>query len=96
MTTAKKIKTVETEAPETDAATIAAMVARIETLEGENKTLRETAPVPAPQAIDTVRKNPTEKLVQVTRNGNVRTTRDPSLEFVAEVAANTNPEKDAS
>lgn len=95
MTTAKK--TADTpKAEATDPATIAAMVARIEKLEGENKALRDLAPVPAPQAMDTVRKNPTENLVQITRSGNVRTTRDPSLEFVAEVAANTPAEKEVS
>lgn len=59
---------------------------RIAKLEGENKTLRDVAPVPAPQGQDTTPKNPTETLVQLTRSGNVRTTIDPSLEFVADQA----------
>ena len=42
--------------------------------------------VPVPQGQDVSRKNPTETLVQLTRSGNVRTTFDPSLEFVAEQA----------
>jgi hypothetical protein len=36
--------------------------------------------------MDTRRKNATAPLVQITRSGNVRTTVDPSLEFVSEQA----------
>ena len=93
MTTAKKIKTVKTEAPVAqapDADTIATMAARIAELEAENDRFQAAKAVAqAPQAQDTQRKNPTEKLVQLTRSGNVRTTMDPSLELVAEVATQT-------
>ena len=88
-----KAKTPETTEPLVDPAELARMAARIAELEATNKAL-QARPVPAPQAMDTVRKNPTEKLVQLTRSGNVRTTLDPSLEFVAEVAANTPTEKE--
>ena len=85
-------KPTKTEAP--DEATLASLAARIAELEGENKALKDMTPVPAPQGQDTKRKNPTDKLVQLTRSGNVRTTLDPSLEFVAEVAAATPAEKE--
>ena len=86
--TAKKTKTAETlvaQAPDAD--TLATMAARIAELEAENDRFQAAKAVAAPQGQDTQRKNPTEKLVQLTRGGNVRTTMDPSLEFVAEVAA---------
>ncbi len=92
--TAKKIKTVKTEAPVAqapDADTLASMAARIAELEAENDRFKAAKAVAAPQAQDTQRKNPTEKLVQLTRSGNVRTTMDPSLEFVAEAAAASTP-----
>ena len=66
-------------------ATLETLAARIAELESENKQL-SGRPVPAPQAQDSIRKNSTERLVQVTRGGNVRSTVDPSLEFVAEQA----------
>ena len=71
-----------TEAP--DETTIATMAARIAELEAENDRFQAAKAVAAPQGQDTQRKNTTEKLVQLTRSGNVRTTIDPSLEFVAE------------
>ena len=80
--TAKK-----TEAPEApDETTIATMAARIAELEAENERFQaaKAAAVAAPQAQDTQRKNNTEKLVQLTRSGNVRTTIDPTAEFMLE------------
>ena len=94
MTTKTETKTTETTEPLVDPAELARMAARIAALEAENKGLK-VRPTPAPQAMDTTPKNATEPLVQLTRSGNVRTTLDPSLEFVAEFA-NTNPEKDVS
>ena len=88
--TAKPTKT-KAQAPDAD--TLATMAARIAELEAENDRFKaaKAAATAAPQAQDTQRKNPTEKLVQLTRGGNVRTTMDPSLEFVAEVAAAAAP-----
>ena len=94
MTKAKKTSTKKTtakpaetspEAPTMEA--MEALAARIAELEGENEVLKSVKPTDAPQAVDTVRKNATEKLVRVTRGGNVRTDIDPSLELVAEAAA---------
>lgn len=65
-------------------ATIESMSARIAELEAANKKLITTVPVSAPQAIDAIRKNNTKPLTQITRAGNVRTTVDPSQEFVLE------------
>lgn len=78
-------KTVTETSPE--ASTLDAMRARIVELEAKNVALKKVAPVPVPQAVDTVRKNATEHLVRVTRSGNVRTDFDPSPELVAEAAA---------
>ena len=69
----------------TPTVTLETMAARIAELEAENIDLK-ARPVPAPQAMDTHRKNATETLVQHTRGGNVRVTHDPSLEFVADQA----------
>ena len=88
-----KTKTTETTEPLVDPTELARMAARIAELEAENKGLK-VRPTPAPQAQDTTPKNPTVDLVQLTRSGNVRTTVDPSLEFVSEVAASTPAEKE--
>ena len=82
-----KAKTTE---PLVDPAEMARLATRIAALEAENAGLK-ARPVPAPQAMDTTPKNPTVDLVQLTRSGNERTTIDPSLEFVAEVAASSTP-----
>ena len=89
--------TAKTKTPEplVDPTELARLAARVAELESENKGLK-VRPTPAPQTMDTTPKNPTVNLIQTTRSGNVRTTVDPSLEFVAEVAANTPAEKDAS
>ena len=86
--TKTKTKTAEAspEAPTMEA--LEAMAARIAELEGQNEAMKEAATaINAPQAVDTVRKNATEKMVRITRSGNVRTDVDPSLELVAEAAA---------
>ena len=92
MTKAKKTSTKKTvaetspEAPTMEA--MEAMAARIAELEGQNEAMKEAVKATnAPQAVDTVRKNPTDKMVRTTRSGNVRTDVDPSLELVAEAAA---------
>lgn len=70
------------------------MAERIAALEATNKELRETPfrppagddadPNAAAQAVIKERKNANSDLVQVTAQGNVRTTRDPSDQFVSE------------
>ena len=64
--------------------TLEVMAARIAELERKNEALEATKAVPVPQGQDNVRKNKTVDLVQQTRSGNIRTTFDPSLEFVAD------------
>ena len=71
---------------------------RIAELEAQNKELQQDAPFvqaggaepvdpnAAAQQRIVARKNATADLVQLTRSGNVRTTFDPSAEFVAEQA----------
>ena len=72
---------------------------RLADLEAKNQRLREAPFVPPPtpqgaldadraaaaaQGVITARKNSNADLVQVTRSGNVRTTRDPSDTFISE------------
>ena len=89
-TTAKKIAAPKPAEAHPEAPTMEAMEAmarRIAELEGQNERMKEAATaVNAPQAVDTVRKNATDKMVRITRSGNVRTDVDPSLELVAEAA----------
>ena len=93
--TKTKTKTTETPEPLVDPAELARMAQRIAELEAKNTALQERAtPVHAPQAMDTTPKNKTVDLVQTTRSGNVRTTVDPSLEFVVEATAATPTDKE--